>query len=126
MEAGQVGLHARLPGQHGKRFPEDARGAGAPRLNEPVVHPLAFAASFDEAGAAEICEVAGDFGLALAQDLDEVTYADLAAAHQVEEAEPGGVGKGGEEQGKIGGRTRLRHASIIYGLTDLSRGNIFA
>jgi hypothetical protein len=66
--------------------------------------------------------VAGDFGLALMENLNEVTDADLAAVHKVEEAEAGGVGQRGEQRCESGDGAGTRHPFIIYALTDLSRG----
>lgn len=48
------------------------------------MHPLAFAACADEAGAAQIGEVTRDFRLALAKDIDEIADADFAAIDEVE------------------------------------------
>lgn len=83
VEAGEVGLRARLAAEDGERFLKDAGGGEVAGLGDAVMHPLAFAAGFHEAGAAQIGKVAGDLGLALAQDLDEIADADFAAVHQV-------------------------------------------
>ena len=98
---------------------EDGGSAGVRGLCEAVVDPLAFAAGGDDAGAAEVSEVAGDFGLALAEDFDEVTDADFAAGDEVEEAEACGVSECGEEGGEGCG---LIHTEIIYGLTYVCNG----
>ena len=76
---------------------EDLRGSGVGRRSEAVVHPFAFAAGVDEAGGAEVGEVAGDLGLGLAEDLDEVADAELLVAQEIEEAEACGVTEGLEE-----------------------------
>jgi hypothetical protein len=76
---------------------EDGGGDGIARADEAVVHPLPFPAGGDDAGFAEICEVAGDLGLALAEDFDEVADAELATGDEVEQAQAGGIGESGEE-----------------------------
>lgn len=68
VEAGEIGLHAGLLRQHGEGFAEDAGDGGGAWLRDAVVHPFAFAAGFDQAGAAEVGEVAAsnNFELAIA------------------------------------------------------------
>ena len=61
------------------------------RRADAVVHPFAFAARGDDTGLAQVGEMAGDFWLALSQDLDKVADADLAARHEIEQAQAGGV-----------------------------------
>lgn len=60
---------------------------------EAIVHPLALAARSHQAGPAQIGQMAGDLGLGLAQDLDQMADADLLAVNQVEQAQAGGVGQ---------------------------------
>jgi hypothetical protein len=50
---------------------------------------LPFAARGHDAGLAQVGKMARDLRLALAQDLDKVADADLAAGHQVEQAQAG-------------------------------------
>lgn len=90
------------------------------------MHPLSFAARSDDAGPAEVGQVAGDLGLALLEDFDEIANADLSAMHQVEQAKPGGVGQRGEKADEIEGFGLASHQFIIYGLTDICRRDIFA
>ena len=66
---------------------------------EGVVDPLALAARFDEAGAAQVSQVTGDFGLIGFECALEKADANLTFAHEVEEAEAVFVGEGREEQG---------------------------
>jgi arsenite methyltransferase len=74
------------------------------------VHPLAFAARGDNAGFAQVGEMARDFRLALAQDLDKVADADFAAGHEVEQAKAGGVCQGGKKAGQRDGFGGASHA----------------
>jgi len=96
-EAGQVGLHVAVGLEGEQGGVEDGEGAGVGGALDAVVHPLPFAAGGDDAGVAEVGEVAGDFGLALLEDFDEVADADFPACHEVEETQAGGVGEGCEE-----------------------------
>lgn len=66
---------------------------------ERVVDPLALAASLHEAGAAEVGEVAGDFGLIGVEGALQKTDADLALPHEMKEAEAVLVRERGEESG---------------------------
>lgn len=86
------------------------------------MHPLPFPARRDDARITQVGEVARDFGLALAEDFNEITDADLAAVHEVEQAQTGAVREGGEEQRQVEGFWGTLHVLIIYGLTDMSRG----
>lgn len=99
-------------------------GGGVRWGGDAVVHPLALAAGVDEAGGAEVGEVAGDFGLRLAEDLDEVADAELLVAQEVEEAEAGGVAEGLEEAFEAEGLPG--HGENICVLTDMFKRNKFA
>ena len=90
------------------------------------MHPLPFPACGDDPSTAEVGEVPGNLRLALAENLDEVADADLAAVHQVEEAQARAVGQRGEERGEIRIRGGVWHGLIIYGLTDMIEKNTFA
>src|SRR3954463_7703558 len=71
-------------------------GAGG---GEAVVAPEACLAGLDEAGAAEVGEVAGGLGLGDAEDGDDIADAELAAAAEHGgDAEAGAVGEGAEEE----------------------------
>lgn len=122
MEPIEIRLQGLIFTQGSKRFGKNACGGGIRRHDDAVVHPLAFAAGGDEAGAAQIGEMARDFGLAEPENFNEITDADLAAPDEVEEAEPGAVRQGREEQREIVGLWRAGHFFIIYGLTDVSSG----
>lgn len=60
--------------------------------------------------------MAGNLGLALAEDGNEVADADLAPLHQVEQAQAGAVGKGGEKQRQVvalrGAFHRIHHIRV--------------
>lgn len=70
---------------------------------DAVVHPLAFAACADDAGAAQVGEVAGNLGLALVENLNEVTDADFAVAHEIKQAQAGAVAERGEHARHVEG-----------------------
>jgi hypothetical protein len=70
--------------------------------------------------------VARDFGLALAENLHEITDADFAASHQVEQAQACGIGQGGKKAGQGYGFGEAAHTSIVYGLTNMYVAHIFA
>ena len=116
---GGVGLEG------GEGCVEDGEGVGVGGRVDAVVHPFAVAAGGDDAGFAQVGEVAGDLGLGLPEDFDEVADADFAAVHEVEEAQAGGVGERGEEQGEVEGLGAARHGFIICGLTDVCDVNTF-
>ena len=83
------------------------------------MHPLPLTPRSDNAGAAKIRQMPGDLGLALSQDLDEVTDANLPPIHQVQKAQPRAVGKSREQKSQIGVFAGTFHFSIIYALTDV-------
>jgi len=96
-------LHQLVAVERGQHGGEDGTGRSIGGRADAVVHPFAFAAGGDDAGLAQEGKVPGDFGLALAQDCDQVADADLATGDEVEQAEPRGVSKRGEHAGQIGG-----------------------
>ena len=55
--------------------------------DESVVHPGALTANGNNAGPAQIGEVARDFGLGLAEDLDKIADAKLVLSHEIEQAQ---------------------------------------
>jgi hypothetical protein len=112
-------LHFAIAPEGCKGGVEDGDGTGIGRALDAVVHPLPFPSSRDNAGAAQVGQVAGDFWLTLLEDLDEVTDADLAAVHQVEQAQAGAVRQRGKERGQIGDWRGTSHEQIIYALTDM-------
>ena len=61
------------------------------------MHPLAFAAGGDDAGLAQIGEVARDFWLGLAEDFNQIADADLLVAHEIEKAQARIIAQGLEE-----------------------------
>jgi len=63
------------------------------RHNNSVVHPLAFPAGSNHAGATQVGKVARNLGLALGENLNEIADAHLSSVHEVEEPEPGAVGE---------------------------------
>jgi len=105
---------------------ENGGGRGIGWRNDAVVHPLAFAARGNDSGPAQIGQMARDLGLPLAQYFNEVADTNFASGHQVEQTQPGGVRERRKKNVKGNRFAELRHAAIIYGLTDMMLGNIFA
>lgn len=99
-EAGEIRLHGFLGAEDGEGCAQDPAGAGVGGHDDAVVHPFALAAGGDDAGAAEVGQMAGDFGLALAEDRDEIADADFPAVDEVQEAEAGAIGERGKEPGE--------------------------
>jgi len=97
-EALAVALHFGVLFEPGADLSENLGGVGVCGFDEAVVHPLAFAAGGDDAGAAEVGEVARNLRLVGVEDGDEEADADLVVAHQVDEPQPGAVGQRPEEQ----------------------------
>ena len=87
------------------------------------MHPLAIPASGDNAGAAKICQMAGDLRLRITQDLDEVADADLLISHQIKDSEPGLIAQSLEEALQV--ELRPLCQVYIFALTDLRVKNIF-
>ena len=67
-----------------------------------------------------------DFGLALAKNFDKMADADLAACHQVQQAQASAVSQGCKKASQVGGFGGTSHEFIIYGLTNMTTENIFA
>ena len=65
------------------------------------MHPFALAAGGDDSSAAQVGKVARDLGLGLVEDFNEVADTDFPAGQEVQEAQAGGIGQGGEELGQI-------------------------
>ena len=63
MEALEIVLHCFVLAEGVDGGFEDGRGVGIGGHDEAIVHPFAFAAGCDYPGAAQIGEMAGDFGL---------------------------------------------------------------
>ena len=55
------------------------------------MHPLPFTPCLDNSSAAQVSQMAGDFGLSLLQDLNEGTDANLPVSQQIEQAKAGHV-----------------------------------
>lgn len=112
-EAGKVAFDFGLGAQVTQGIAEDARGQLVIGNGEAVMHPFAVAAGGDDAGFAEVGQVAGDLGLAHAKDFHEVADANLAISNEIEEAEARGVRQGAKECVKGEGGLRFRHDRII-------------
>jgi len=121
---GAVGLHGGVGEHPVEGLLEDLGGSDVGGHDDAVVHPRALAAGGDDAGAAEVGEVAGDFGLVLIEDVDEVADADFLIADEVEEAEAGGVAECLVEAFDV--EWMVRHIFSISVLTNIWNRNIFA
>lgn len=64
--------------------------------------------------------MAGNLGLALAQNLDQVADAHFATSDEIQQAQACSVDKGGKQGNEIRRSGPNTHESIIYGLTDMS------
>ena len=78
-EAFAIGLEFGVAADGVEDGGQNGGGDGIARAHKAVVHPLPFPAGGDDAGFTQIGQVAGDFGLALAEGFDEVADAELAA-----------------------------------------------
>jgi hypothetical protein len=106
---GEVGLHLAVGCEGLERGVEDGGGAMVQGPLNAVVHPLAVAAGADDAGVAQIGQMPRNLGLALLENFNEVADADLAAIHEIEQAEASAVGKRSEEAGQVERFGRARH-----------------
>ena len=101
VEFGQVGLHPLVGAQRGQNGVKYGSGGDIREREDAVVHPLALASRRDDTCFPQIGQMPGDLRLAQAQNFDKVADADLVAGHQVQEAQPGGVGQRREETGQV-------------------------
>jgi hypothetical protein len=118
-EPGQVGLHLAVLPERLQCRAENGEGAGIVGADDAVVHPFSFAARAHNAGVAQIGEMPGDLGLALLENFNEITDADFAAIHEIEEAQARGFRERGEEAREAERFGGAGHGPIIYGLTDV-------
>jgi SAM-dependent methyltransferase len=125
-EAREVRLHFAIRLERIKGGIEDGSRSRIFRALDSVVHPLSLSPGSHDPSFFEVGEMAGDFGLALAKDFDQIADAHFAACDEIEEAQPGAVGESREEWNQVRGGSAGGHGSIIYGLTDMSRRDIFA
>jgi hypothetical protein len=61
------------------------------RHHHPIVHPFALAASCNDTGPTQICQMPRYLGLWLTQNLNEITNADLLISHEIQEPKPRNV-----------------------------------
>lgn len=93
VEACEVLLHFRVTCGGLQDFVEDSGEGRVFWTVDAVVHPEAFAAGGDEAGAAQVGQVSRDLGLAGFQAFDEEADADFVVAHEVQQTKTGAVGE---------------------------------
>lgn len=90
------------------------------------MHPLALAPGHDDACLSQIGQVTRYLGLPLSEDLDKVADAHLAPIHEIEQAQPGGVRQGCEEQRQVEGFRGTFHSSMVYALANMSSAHTLA
>ena len=86
------------------------------------MHPASLAPRGNQAGTAKIGQMTRDFRLAQPQDIHKVADANFPVGDEVEQAEAGAIGEGAKEEVDRGGFHFSWHGTIIYGLTDMSKG----
>ena len=77
------------------------------------MHPLSLAARRYDPSVAKERKVPRYLGLALFQNLNEITYTDLATVHEIEQPETRGIGEGCEEASQVKGLGGTTHVSNI-------------
>ena len=112
-QARDVRLPFRFVPQVVYRLAKNFRGRPIFRNLQPVVHPFAVAPRRHQTRASQICQMARDFGLAEAQDLDKIADADFAARDQVQQAQARGVGERAKYMVQSGAFCGLRHERIV-------------
>jgi len=112
-EACPVSLHRTLLFHPCKRLPENLGGADVRWHDDAIVHPLAFASSFDDACTAKICQMPRYFGLELLQNLYEVANANFLVTHEIEQTKSGAVAQSLKEPFHIELR-RFRCHELTY------------
>src|ERR1051326_6022424 len=120
LEPREVFLHLAVFANPGHDFREDLRGARVFGRHDAVVHPLAFTSRRDDPGASQVREVSRNLRLVHPQHFDEVADADLAPAHQVQQAQTSPVGQSLEEQFHL---ARLLRHPYSTPTTSLRRSN---
>ena len=83
------------------------------------MHPPALAACSDDARAAKIGQMPGDFWLAHSQHAHEVAHTTFLVGDEVQKAKTRRIGEGAKE--KIERERFFLHSSIIYGLTYMNK-----
>ncbi len=86
------------------------------------MHPASLTPRGDKAGAAKIGQVPRDFWLAHPQDIHKVADANFPIGDEVKQAQAGAIGQGAKERVEREGFYFSWHETIIYGLTDMSKG----
>src|ERR1700739_2068193 len=92
------------------------------RCHRLVIHTFPPASSHHTASTAKIGQVPRDLGLALSQDLHEITDTHFLTVHQVQQPETGAIGERGKQQRQVVVLREIAHLFIIYALTDTSTG----
>ena len=71
-------------------------------LRKAVVSELPLPVDFHEAGTVEVAEVTRDGGLRKSEQIDQVSDAEPAGVVQVQDPDPGGIGKAAEQVVLVG------------------------
>jgi hypothetical protein len=125
-EFGSLGLHLFITFKRNQYGAEHGGDGGVGWHVDAVVHPLSLAPRRNNAHVSQVSQMAGYFGLALAQDFDKVADADLMADHQVQKAQTGCIGQRRAEASQTDGFESTIHMLIVYGLTNIQPAHIFA
>jgi hypothetical protein len=72
---------------------EDMANESVAMPGQPVVHPFPVPPSLDQSGALHLREMPRDLGLIDAQGAVQIANAHLAVSEQIQEAQPGRIGK---------------------------------
>lgn len=123
LKTAQILAHCFPPLQMLQGFAQDSRRGAFAGNEQAIVHPFAFAPGSHNPRGTEVRQVAGNLGLAEAQNRDEIADANFPAGDEVEQAQAGGVRKGAEEKVERGLSALFCHAGEdnTYALTYVTR-----
>lgn len=97
-QAAAIRPHLRIIRERRSYGGQYAGGLRVHRRREPVVHPLALTPGSNDSSPPQVSQMAGDFGLAHPQGLDQKADANFVVADQVKEPEPRTVGNRPKKQ----------------------------
>ena len=93
LQSGAIALHLTIFTHGVEHAVEHSCLKGVARTDDAVVNPLPFPSCRDDSRAAQIREVPRDLRLRLIENLDEVTDADLAFRHQMQQPQSRAIAK---------------------------------
>ena len=121
-----ISLHCALFAKPSKRLLKNPGGTDIGRHHHPIVHPFALAASCNDTGATQICQMPRYLGLWLTQNLNEITDADLLISHEIQQPKPRDVAESLKKALHAETIVLGLHKSNIYALTNVFNDNIVA